>query len=87
MAIFCRFDLNDNIRQNMEIYMKPIKCSLKNKRIAALCTKNEDFHQTYLNTGSNTQNVEGLSQDLIFYNIFGKILKVLVTKLQVMNFL
>ena len=34
------------------------------------CTKNEDFDQTYLNTGSKTQNVEELSLDLIFHNKF-----------------
>ena len=39
-------------------------------RIEALCTKNEDFDQTYLNTGSKTQNVEELSLDLIFHNNF-----------------
>ena len=37
-------------------------------KIEALCTKNEDFDQTYLNTGSKTQNVEGLSLDLILHN-------------------
>ena len=31
----------------------------------AFCTKNEDFDQIYLNTGSKTQNVEKLSLDLI----------------------
>ena len=39
-------------------------------QIEALCTKNEDFYQTYLNTGSKTQNVEELSLDLIFHNNF-----------------
>jgi hypothetical protein len=38
-------------------------------KIKAFCTKNEDFDQIYLNTGSKTQNVEKLSLDLIFYNI------------------
>ena len=33
-------------------------------------TKNEDFDQKYLSTGSKTQNVEELSLDLIFYNNF-----------------
>ena len=33
----------------------------------ALCRKNEDFD---LNTGSKTQNMEGVSLDLIFHNIF-----------------
>ena len=32
--------------------------------------KNEGFDQTYLNTGSKTQNVEELSLDLIFHNNF-----------------
>ena len=32
--------------------------------------KNEDFVQTYLNTGSKIQNVEELSLDLIFHNNF-----------------
>ena len=36
----------------------------------ALVTKNEDFDQTYLNTGSKTQNEEKLSLDLIFHNDF-----------------
>ena len=35
--------------------------------IEGFCTKNEDFDQTVLNTGSKTQNV-GL--DLIFHNNF-----------------
>ena len=35
-------------------------------KIEALYTKNEDFDQTCLNTGSKTQNVEELSLDLIF---------------------
>ena len=39
-------------------------------QIQAFCTKNEDFDQIYLNTGSKTQNVEELSLDLIFYNNF-----------------
>ena len=39
-------------------------------QIEALCTKNEDFDQTYLNTGSKIQNVEQLSLDLIFHNYF-----------------
>ena len=39
---------------------------------------NEDFDQIYLNTGSKTQNVGKLSQDLIFYN--GKLSKVLVKR-------
>ena len=34
----------------------------------AIIAKNEDFDQTYLNTGSKTQNVEELSLDLIFHN-------------------
>ena len=37
-------------------------------KIEAFYTKNEDFDQIYLNTGSKTQNVEKLSLDLIFYN-------------------
>ena len=37
-------------------------------KIEALRTKNVDFDQTYLNTGSKTQNVEELSLDLIFHN-------------------
>ena len=32
--------------------------------------KNEEFDQTYLNTGAKTQNVEELSLDLIFHNNF-----------------
>ena len=39
-------------------------------KIEALCTKSEDFDQTYLNTGSKTQNVEKLSLDPILYNNF-----------------
>ena len=39
-------------------------------RIEALGTKNEDFDQTNLNTGSKTQNVEELSLDLIFHDSF-----------------
>ena len=39
-------------------------------KIEALCTKNKDFNQTYLNTGLKTQNVEELSLDLIFHNNF-----------------
>ena len=39
-------------------------------KIEAFCTKNEYFDQMYLNTGSNTQNVEELSLDLIFHNHF-----------------
>ena len=35
-------------------------------QIEALCTKNEDFDQTYLSTGSKTQNVE----DLVKYRKF-----------------
>jgi hypothetical protein len=31
--------------------------------IEALCTKNEDFDQIYLNTGSKTQNVEEFRPD------------------------
>jgi hypothetical protein len=31
---------------------------------------NEEFDQTYLNTGSKTQNVEELSLDLTFHNNF-----------------
>ena len=31
----------------------------------ALCSNNEDFDQTYLNTGLKTQNVEVYSLDLI----------------------
>ena len=38
--------------------------------LEALCAKNEDFDQTYLNTGSKTQNVGELSLDLIFHNTF-----------------
>ena len=33
------------------------------------CAKSFNFDQTYLNTGSKTQNVENLSLDLIFYDI------------------
>ena len=33
-------------------------------KIEALCTKNEDFDQKYLNTGSKTQNVEVLVTEL-----------------------
>ena len=33
-------------------------------KIEDLCTKKEDFDQTYLNTGSNTQNVEEFSLDI-----------------------
>ena len=40
--------------------------------------KKEDFDQTYLNTGSKTQNVEELGLDLII--ISGKISKVLLNK-------
>jgi hypothetical protein len=36
----------------------------------ALGTKNEDFDQTYSNTGSKTQNVEEPSLDLIFHDNF-----------------
>ena len=45
----------------------------------ALCTKNEDFDQTYLNTGSKIQNVKAIC---IWYSIIisGKISKVLVNK-------
>ena len=32
--------------------------SRKATKIEAFCTKNEDFDQTYVNTGSKTQNVE-----------------------------
>ena len=39
-------------------------------KIEAFCTKNEDFDQIYLNTGSKNQNVERLSLDLIFQNDF-----------------
>ena len=39
-------------------------------KIEALCTKNEDFDQTYLNTGSKTQNV-----DLIFHKNFWQNMK------------
>ena len=39
-------------------------------KIEAFFTKNEDFDQTYLDTGSNTQIVEELSLDLIFHNNF-----------------
>ena len=39
-------------------------------KIEALCTKNEDFYQTYLNTGSKTQNVEEFGLDLLFHNNF-----------------
>ena len=53
-------------------------------KIEAFCTKTEDFYQTYLNTGSKTQNVEEFSLDLIFNNNFGlisgKVAKVLVNK-------
>jgi hypothetical protein len=36
-------------------------------KIEAFCAKNEDFDETYLNTGSKTQNMEELSLDLIFH--------------------
>ena len=39
-------------------------------KIEAFCTKNEDFDQIYLNTGSKTLTVEKLSLGLIFYNNF-----------------
>ena len=53
-------------------------------KIEAFCTKNEDFDQTYVNTGLKTQNVEKLSLDMIYSIIFArKIAKVLVTELQV----
>ena len=38
-------------------------------KIKAFCTKNEDFDQIWLNTGSKTQDVGKLSLHLIFYNI------------------
>ena len=49
-------------------------------KIEALCTKYEDFDQSYLNTDSKTQNVEELSLDLISTIICGKISKVVVSK-------
>ena len=39
-------------------------------KIEALCTKNEDFDQIYLNSGLKIQNVEELSLDRIFHNHF-----------------
>ena len=39
-------------------------------QIEAFYTKDEDFDQIYLNTGSKTQNGEELSLDLIFHNNF-----------------
>ena len=46
-------------------------------KIEAFYTKNEDFDQKYLNTGSKTQNVEDLSLDLIFHdNLLSKIKKI-----------
>ena len=45
-------------------------------KIEALCTKNEDFDQTY----SKTQNEKEVSLDLIFHYRSGKISKVLVRK-------
>ena len=47
----------------LDLYLDMIK-------IEDFFTKNEDFGQTYLNTGSKTQNVEELSLDLIFHNNF-----------------
>ena len=35
-----------------------------------VCTKSSNFDETYLDTGSKTQNVEELSLDLIFHNNF-----------------
>ena len=46
----------------------------------AFCTKNEDFDQTYVNTGSKTQNVDELRVN--FITISGKISNVLVYKTQ-----
>ena len=57
-------------------YLKMVKIALKmailckHCTLVAFCTKNEGFDQTYLNTGSKTQNVEKLSLDLTFYNNF-----------------
>jgi hypothetical protein len=39
-------------------------------KIEAFCTKTEDLDETYVNTGSKTQNVEELRLDLIFHNKF-----------------
>ena len=39
-------------------------------KIEDIFSKNEDFGQTYLNTGSKAQNVEELTLDLIFHNNF-----------------
>ena len=47
-------------------------------KIECFCTKNEDFDQIHLNTGSKTQNLKELSLDLIKS---GKILKVLIEKI------
>ena len=38
-------------------------------KIEAFGSKNEDFDQTYVNTGSKTQNVEELSLDLIVHTL------------------
>ena len=39
-------------------------------KIFIFCAQSFNFDQTYLNTGSITQNMEELSLDLIFYNNF-----------------
>ena len=44
-------------------------------KIEDFCAKNEDFDQTYVNTGSKTQNEEELSLDLIFDNNFWQNIK------------
>ena len=44
-------------------------------KLKLFAQKNEDFDQTYLNTGSKTQNVEELSLNLIFHNIFWQNIK------------
>ena len=44
-------------------------------KIEAFSTKSEDFYQTYVTTGLKTQNVEELSQDLIFHDNFWQNIK------------
>jgi hypothetical protein len=39
-------------------------------KVFTFCGKTFNFDQTYLNTGSKTQNVKELSLDLIFHNNF-----------------
>ena len=44
------------------------RCSAS--KLKLFVQKKEDFGQIYLNTDSKTQNVEKLSLDLIFYDIY-----------------